>query len=211
MMLTVPRTHDPRRPAQPRTERQQASYRRMLRAATVLGAEQGLEQMQMADVAAQADVALGTLYRYFPSKHHLFAAVLADQVNRLHARTQPGPIDSPDDAPAAVADLLGDSVAGMLRQLPLARAMVLSAIVVRTEDEIFPNIPFTDLILDRAALASVTDDDRRLARLVEQCTYGILTWATSGEITPDEAVADVRRACLLLLAPWRRRTRTLAP
>lgn len=36
------------------------------------------EQIQMRDVADQADVALGTLYRYFSSKEHVYAAVLME-------------------------------------------------------------------------------------------------------------------------------------
>lgn len=34
------------------------------------------DQIQMRDTAADAGVALGTLYRYFSSKDHLFAALL---------------------------------------------------------------------------------------------------------------------------------------
>jgi AcrR family transcriptional regulator len=37
---------------------------------------QPYEQIQIRDVAATAGVALGTLYRYFSSKEHLYAAVL---------------------------------------------------------------------------------------------------------------------------------------
>ncbi|MCV7251244.1 TetR/AcrR family transcriptional regulator [Mycolicibacterium fluoranthenivorans] len=36
------------------------------------------EQIQMRDVAVAADVALGTLYRYFSSKEHVYAAVLME-------------------------------------------------------------------------------------------------------------------------------------
>src|SRR3954447_16261722 len=36
------------------------------------------EQIQIRDVALTAEVALGTLYRYFSSKEHLYAAVLQE-------------------------------------------------------------------------------------------------------------------------------------
>jgi AcrR family transcriptional regulator len=36
------------------------------------------EQLQIRDVALSAEVALGTLYRYFSSKEHLYAAVLQE-------------------------------------------------------------------------------------------------------------------------------------
>ena len=57
-----------------------------------------------------------------------------------------------------------------------------------------------NLPTDTNGVDDPTEDDLRLARLVEQCAYGVLTWAVAGEITREEAVADVRRACLLLLA-----------
>jgi AcrR family transcriptional regulator len=58
---------------------QRERRRRILEAATALAAKGGFEQMQMRAVAEHADVALGTLYRYFPSKIHLLVSVLAQQ------------------------------------------------------------------------------------------------------------------------------------
>lgn len=49
---------------------------RIVDAARSLLEEQDYEQIQIRDVAATAGVALGTLYRYFSSKDHLYAAVL---------------------------------------------------------------------------------------------------------------------------------------
>jgi AcrR family transcriptional regulator len=49
---------------------------RIVDAARSLLEEQEYEQIQIRDVAATAGVALGTLYRYFSSKDHLYAAVL---------------------------------------------------------------------------------------------------------------------------------------
>ena len=39
-----------------------------------LAAEGGYDAVQMRDVAGEAGVALGTIYRYFASKDHLLAA-----------------------------------------------------------------------------------------------------------------------------------------
>lgn len=175
----------------------------MLRAAAVLGARHGLEQVQMSDVAARADVAVATVYRYFPSKHHLFAALMADQVGRLPVRSDPDA--TPDQA---VAEVLVAAVRAMLRNLPLARAMIVSTNVVRAEHPTVRAVPLDEHVLAVAALRTPREEDRRLARLVEQCVYGILTWATAGELAVDQAVQDVHRACGLLLAPWRGRARS---
>lgn len=47
-------------------------------AATQLLEDREYDRIQMRDVAAAADVALGTLYRYFRSKEQVFAAVLLE-------------------------------------------------------------------------------------------------------------------------------------
>lgn len=58
-------------------------YKRVRRAQIVRAAMDALkrgeyEQIQMRDIAEAADVALGTLYRYFSSKEHVYAAVLME-------------------------------------------------------------------------------------------------------------------------------------
>jgi AcrR family transcriptional regulator len=50
---------------------QQDRHRRILDATISLASEGGFDAVQMRAVAERADVALGTLYRYFPSKIHL--------------------------------------------------------------------------------------------------------------------------------------------
>ena len=47
---------------------------RVIDAAMQLAAEGGYDAVQMRDVATKADVALGTVYRYFGSKDPLLAA-----------------------------------------------------------------------------------------------------------------------------------------
>lgn len=56
---------------------------RVLRTALELGRAGGYDAVQMRDVAAQAGVALGTIYRYFTSKDHLLAAALVLWVTEL--------------------------------------------------------------------------------------------------------------------------------
>ncbi len=51
--------------AVPLTERQEARRRRILDASTRLASRGGFDAVQMREVAEEAGVALGTLYRYF--------------------------------------------------------------------------------------------------------------------------------------------------
>ena len=112
----MPRIGTPREPGHASTPRQLARNAAILHAARRLGALHGLERVQMSDVAAEAGVALGTLYRYYPSKHHLFAATLSASVAAL-----PPPTGTPDDPVAAVRDFLGTAAADLLAEPHLAR------------------------------------------------------------------------------------------
>ena len=55
---------------------QAARRQRIIDAASSLLKDRDYEQIQVRDVAAAADFAVGTVYRYFSSKDHLYAAVL---------------------------------------------------------------------------------------------------------------------------------------
>jgi AcrR family transcriptional regulator len=63
-----------------RTERVEArladNRARILRAARLLVAESGFREAQIASIAASAGVAVGTVYRYFPTKADLFAEIV---------------------------------------------------------------------------------------------------------------------------------------
>jgi AcrR family transcriptional regulator len=55
---------------------QLARRERILDAAVELASDGGYDAVQMREVADRADVALGTLYRYFPSKVHLLVSAM---------------------------------------------------------------------------------------------------------------------------------------
>ncbi|MEV6609465.1 cholesterol catabolism transcriptional regulator KstR [Kutzneria sp. NPDC051319] len=66
--------------------------RRIIDATIALASKGGFEAVQMRAVAERADVALGTLYRYFPSKIHLLVSGLGAQLDRALDRMQRAPI-----------------------------------------------------------------------------------------------------------------------
>lgn len=69
----------PRR--EPVQKRSRERYERMLAAATEIIAAMGSSAMRMSDVAARADVPIGSLYQYFPDK----AAIIRVLAERSHA------------------------------------------------------------------------------------------------------------------------------
>jgi AcrR family transcriptional regulator len=66
------------------TASQFARRERIVKVALDLLVNGDYEKIQMKDVAEASDVALGTVYRYFTSKEHLFAAVQIEWVKSLH-------------------------------------------------------------------------------------------------------------------------------
>ena len=64
--------------------------KRILDATYQLASEGGFDAVQMRAVADQADVALGTLYRYFPSKIHLLVSALGRSSSRPRPRCAAG-------------------------------------------------------------------------------------------------------------------------
>ena len=66
------------------TASQFARRERIVKVALNLLVNGDYEKIQMKDVAEASDVALGTVYRYFTSKEHLFAAVQIEWVKSLH-------------------------------------------------------------------------------------------------------------------------------
>ena len=71
--------------------------KRILDATLALASKGGYEAVQMRTVAERADVALGTLYRYFPSKIHLLVSGLAREFERTQEKLDRTPI--PGDTP----------------------------------------------------------------------------------------------------------------
>ena len=104
------------------TRAQQARRQRVIDAAMSLALEGGYEAVQMRDVAARADVAMGTVYRYFSSKDHLLAASLVHWVEQLDIRLAQSPAQGASPA-ERVIDALDRALRAMGRQPTLVGAV----------------------------------------------------------------------------------------
>src|SRR5438270_11471977 len=106
-----------------RARNQAARRQRVIEAAMALATEGGYEAVQMRDVAASADVALGTLYRYFPSKDHLLIAALDDWIRSLDGRLVQKPPRG-TNAADRVVDVVRRATRTLERAPRLAAALV---------------------------------------------------------------------------------------
>lgn len=105
------------------TESQHARQERMLDAAARLAADGGFDGVQMRLVAADAEVALGTLYRYFPSKEHLLVSTMLRQVGTLAEALADRPPRG-DNASERVIDVLHRANRALQRQQQFTVAVV---------------------------------------------------------------------------------------
>lgn len=197
----MPRIAEARPAAEPTSPRQIERYHRILRAAANLASEKGFERVQMHDVAKDAEVAIGTLYRYFPSKTHLFTGVMAAQARRL-AETTPDAAPG-EDVEEAVSRTLVRASRNLLRRPLLAAALLQSsnsANAATVPDVGVIDNTFRDLLLRLLRLDAPTAEDLALVRLLLQCWYGVLTSSLNGRMSLPDAEADIRLACRMLLA-----------
>src|SRR5438045_9343987 len=105
------------------TRSQAARRERVLEAALALGADGGYDAVQMRDVASEAGVALGTIYRYFASKDHLLAACQVEFARGEQRRLELRPTQG-DTAADRVVDVLRRATRAQERQPQLTAAMV---------------------------------------------------------------------------------------
>ena len=74
---------------------QRERRKRILDATPAWASKGGYEAVQLRAVAERADVAVGTLYRYFPSKVHLLVSALAREFEKIDSKGKIPPGTSP--------------------------------------------------------------------------------------------------------------------
>ena len=96
--------------------------KRILDATIELASTGGFDAVQMRAVAERADVALGTLYRYFPSKIHLLVSALGRELERADTALRDKPVPG-DTAAERVINVLKRTTRGMQGDAHLTEAL----------------------------------------------------------------------------------------
>jgi len=181
------------------TPNQAARRTRVLEAAMGLAADGGYEAVQMRDVATRAEVALGTIYRYFSSKDHLLAAAQVElwktQAARLAERPAAG------DTPAArVQAVIDRAMRGALREPRRTAALITASsspdpAVRQCQAEI---MQIMDRTLDDAMGDVPEDRRRRVAVTLRQVWFAwLLNWVNGWQ--DIETVTDEINSSISLL------------
>ena len=183
------------------THAQVARQERMLDVASRLATEGGFDAVQMRLVAAEADVALGTLYRYFPSKEHLLVSVMARQIGELAARLSVRP---PAGAVASerVVDVLSRSNAALQRQPGFALAVVKA--LASGEATVAPAVGavtsgMRSIILGAIGHESATARDELVAEVLEEVWFSALVAWVGGVDSASSVARKLTDATRLLL------------
>ena len=174
--------------------------RRLLDAVIELVADGDDEDMQMRDIAERADVALGTVYRYFSSKDHLLAAALVAWASEL----QPPARRLPDGPPAErLVEVLRRALRAYRRRPAFARVLV----HVAHSTDLHASECYRELgpvVFDTlgAAISDVEPDTRaRVMAVVGAVWYHCLVEWTNGRMSVTDVESTLESACRLVLPP----------
>ncbi|MER0246188.1 TetR family transcriptional regulator [Streptomyces sp. HSW2009] len=185
----------------PLTERQEARRRRILHASAQLASRGGFEAVQMREVAESSGVALGTLYRYFPSKVHLLVATMQDQLQQLHETLRKRP-PTEEEPSARVAQTLMRAFRAMQRAPrraeALARALTFADRSVSPEVDMVSRLT-TAIIVDAMGLEGApTPAQLSAVRVIEHTWHSALITWLSGRASIAQVKIDMETVCRLI-------------
>ena len=183
------------------TAAQRDRRKRILDATLALASKGGYDAVQMRAVAEKADVALGTLYRYFPSKIHLLVSGLARELERIQERMERTAIPG-DNPQERMVFVLGRITRAMQREPQLTEAMTRAFMfadpsaaaevnaVARLMEEMF-----TKAMHDGEPSA----DDKAIARVIgDVWLSNLVAWVTR-RASANDVVNHLELAARLLL------------
>ena len=176
---------------------------RIVTTALELAEKDGFDAVRLRDVAAKADVALGTVYRRFPTKEDILVAALEVQMERLALLIQDHPVTG-DTAVERTASCFDVMTKLLISKPALARALlraVASGVPENTERIAQFHGTTTSVIA-----AMMFDLDRGdaawhevLAGLLQDIWFASLVGWAGGLHGPEKVVTDMKLATELLL------------
>lgn len=180
---------------------QRERRKRILDATLALASKGGYDAVQMRAVAEQADVALGTLYRYFPSKIHLLVSGLAREFESTKEKLSKRPV--PGDTPADRIIYVLNRVTRSMQREPLlteaiTRAFMFADPSAATEVNAVAAL-MERMLTDAMHEGEPTDDERAIARVIgDVWLSNLVAWVTERASTAD-VTRQLELAARLLL------------
>ncbi|HLS00150.1 MAG TPA: cholesterol catabolism transcriptional regulator KstR [Mycolicibacillus parakoreensis] len=172
------------------SEAQRERRKRILDATLAIASKGGYEAVQMRAVADRADVAVGTLYRYFPSKVHLLVSALGREFERIDARTDRAALGG--DTPFLRLSSLINSLNRATQRNPLLTEAMTRAYAF-ADASAAAEVDHVEKIIDsmfaRAmADGAPTEDQYHIARVISDVWLSnLLAWLTRRASAADVA------------------------
>jgi TetR/AcrR family transcriptional regulator, cholesterol catabolism regulator len=180
---------------------QRERRKRILDATLALASKGGYDAVQMREVADRADVALGTLYRYFPSKIHLLVSGLAREFERTKEKLDRRPVPGATAADRVVY-VLHKVTKSMLREPLLIEAMTRAFMFADPTAASEVNAVATlmeQLLTDAMHDGEPTTDERAIARVIgDVWLSNLVAWVTR-RASPSDVSDQLELAARLLL------------
>jgi AcrR family transcriptional regulator len=195
---------EPGRPYDPEQlpEHQRKRRERMIAAAIELIEDDDYDSIQIRDVAERAGVALGTVYRYFSSKEHLYAAVLLEWASGIAPKLAPI-----NNRPESDEDRLRRVVRSVVKSFQRWPQMMRAEMVLETTSD-----PHAAALLQefsrqhdgaiRSVLRDMSPADGEGVSDVVQCVLyrGLRSWAL-GRCSIADVERNAQRAIDLIFSP----------
>ncbi len=183
------------------TPNQVARRARVLDAALALAAEGGYDAVQMRDVASRAQVALGTIYRYFASKDHLLAECQLETWRTMEERIALRPLQGATAA-ERVVELIKRVMRGVEREPQQAAALITAS---SSPDPAVRDCQAEMIALQDAVLAATMGDldpvrKTEVAGLLRAVWFTVLLGWVNGWNDLEAITQEFEVAARLLLA-----------
>jgi AcrR family transcriptional regulator len=185
------------------TAAQRARRQRIIAATLSLASRGGYDAVQMREVAERSEVALGTLYRYFPSKVHLLVSAMASEVEDLSQRLQKR--QAPGETRVERVSFVLERSTRSLQRDPLlteamVRAMMAADATVATEVNAVRQ-GMTDLIVQAIrGTDGPQEHDVELANILQDVWFARQISWLGGRIEVADVWRDIHLAIELVLA-----------
>ena len=188
---------------------QVARRERILDAAMELAAEGGYDAVQMREVAERADVALGTVYRYFPSKVHLLVAAMSRTFQTLQDSVgSTGNTGTPEERIYRVVATVTRYLArhrrlsgAMIRALMSADAQAARE-VEQAGDQLVELIASASRDADGASpTVAESEHDALVAHIIGKVWLTDVVTLLSGRMTVSQVLEDLQATIALVTRP----------
>jgi len=186
--------------------------KRIVETAVALAERDGYQAVRLRDVAATAQVALGTVYKRFASKEEILIAALEQESEKLVAKIgkRPVPGDNPQQRVRFVFSAL---TKGLLRRPNLAKALVRS--LASGDPNITERVASFHALITALVMAAIRGEapadeavwggnvderERTIASILQNVWFSSFVGWAGGLHDGTQLLADVDKTAALLLA-----------